>query len=1150
MKFHFYDIESLNNVFILANYKSDENMIDLFYLIDDESIIPDDFAKMAEQRIYERNKNFNGHITLYDLKDSDSNSNYEFARTFGLSDAMYVNNPNAKSTYPNEFRLICDTDNNYDEEICPYLLGYNSYHYDTTMLAIYFSEVFQTNGNAIEIQPTSANIMRHYNNELFSSQFMNKNSNMEDRLRLDYKIQGDIRSGYGNPNFSNPKAVIRKNMLMTGRHLDVARLNEKQSKVALKRLLGLTGYQILESDKLRPGQDDIENTDQLLDLIAYNVSDTVNLEKLFMNKTYQSSFTLKKQLLKTYPELIYDENTTHDYKPNISSYSVRKDRLMIDSSSAQFATKSLCPYGHLHDYDTVSFMYPSEAKAKALGIPRVNVLEESKKFFYDNFTQPELRSKFDDIYDYYKSIEGKNFNSGTNYMTDHGCDMNEYDPESFLDDKLKPYNLSAMPSPNTCMFYYHKDGTPSTCFVNFSTGGIHGAEYNVNLYKADIESYENAMSDWNDKIAVFNKAMQTYPNPCDLKINKGIVIDGIKHNPSEFLKPKATTTSASYKDYPKQPTKPQPFSMTPSGSWNVAKRYTFTSSSVTNHEDFTSYYPNMLRMLDAFFNEGLGYDRYGEIFDNKTKYGKLMKDAMIELIKRELYSVMRNGTKLILNSASGAGDANFESNVRMNNKIISMRIIGQLFTWRIGQAQTLENASIISTNTDGLYSVLEATKNNEILARESADIHVEIEPEPIFLISKDSNNRVEIAVNDDGTLGDVESSSGGTLACRKGPTPEKALAHPAIIDWALTEYLKTAAMKQKGIALDMPFDNQVGMDILMSARPQFNDDVHTMIMFQNIIASSPSSQRFVFAVNDTNPDEPMPLQHYNRCFIVKDNNSANVYHLKAAVAKQITDAMQKKRRLDNVRPQSHDPIASKILEINGVQVNSLPIDKEATIVKINGIEDTWDMCINNNDLHMMDKQNIDSLLDNLDYDKYLILLRDSFENNWRNMTSEWEQKQKDMKIAEKEAMKIAKNDTAIVTNTTANCVASVPKEHKTIVSNGNSTVTSEIKSIAESKPAIESKSNIISVANGFGTIAKSNIEPKANIVSNSMATNNGSIMADIELPKMIKLNKSIISKQDLYNGEHALCMRGIRETDAHIVLAEVMNAVTKTNIDA
>ena len=236
-------------------------------------------------------------------------------------------------------------------------------------------------------------------------------------------------------------------------------------------------------------------------------------------------------------------------------------------------------------------------------------------------------------------------------------------------------------------------------------------------------------------------------------------------------------------------------------------------------------------MMDAFFNEGLGYDRYGEIFDDKTKFGIMMKDPQYTPEQQGLYSTMRNGTKLILNSASGAGDANFESNIRMNNKIISMRIIGQLFTWRIGQAQTIEGAKMTSTNTDGLYSVLEATLNDAILKRESDSIHVEIEPEPIYLNSKDSNNRMEIEVEGN-ELTKITGASGGTLGCRKGPNPEKSLAHPAILDWALAEYLILAATNYDEAGMSKPFSDRLGMSILKSARGQFNDDVHTMTMFQ------------------------------------------------------------------------------------------------------------------------------------------------------------------------------------------------------------------------------------------------------------------------------------------------------------------------------
>lgn len=1137
MNAYFYDIESLDNVFTLANYRDKDNVIEIYYLIDDKSLIPDDFLNAATQAIHDANRNFHeetkyfkGSVELYDL--SLPESNIRLAKTFGLSDAYYINNPNARSSYAPEYRIVCDTDPDYDEETSPYLLGYNSFHYDLTMLTYYLYNVFDDRNGSFHCQ--TAKSMRQFNDELFSDMFDGPCRNMEDRLRYTYKDPYMPSKGYDGPDFKLPTVLIRKNMLMSGRHLDAARLNEKQSKVGLKRLLGMQGYQILESDKLRPGQNHIESADQLLDLFAYNVSDVVNLKKLCLHKTYKSSFTLKRQLLKTYPELVYSKKKDA-YAPDISQTTVRGDRLIIDSSSAQFSTKSLCPYDHLQDYDTVSFMYPSEAKAKALGIPRVNVLEEARAFFYRNFPQSELRARFDEIYKYYKSIEGKNFNSSANYLVDHGLDSS-CEPDTDLPIELRPYKLSDIPAPNTCMFYYKKDGTPSTCFVNFSTGGIHGAEYNKKLYDYDMKEYEAALVEWQKKVDLFDKAKAIYPNPCDLKAAKNITIEGIRYTPSTFLKPRATTTEAYYKDPPKPPKMPTLFvkSESQSGSitYNLAKRYAYTSAAMTNHEDFTSYYPNMLRMMDAFYNPGLGYDRYGEIFNDKTRYGKLMKDESLSQEERDLYAVMREGTKLILNSASGAGDANFESNIRMNNKIISMRIIGQLFTWRIGQAQTIEGASIISTNTDGLYSVLDAEENNKILAREAESIHVDIEPEPIFLISKDSNNRVEVEV-ENGQLTEVTSASGGTLSCRKGPTPTKSLAHPAIIDWALTEYLILASINYKGLSLTAPFDNTIGQSIIASARKIFNDDIKTLLMFQNVIASSPGSQRFVFATTDDANGEMtvIPLQHYNRCFIAKDR-TPNTYHLKAAVAKVITEATRKKRAKTNERAQQHDKIASEILAINGVKSSELSMNKEATVVKITGVEDSWYIRVDNRDLHFLTQEEIDDILDNLDYDKYLSMLRDTFENNWRNATPEQiiADKEKALQAKEEEKMPHSLFDDEPLSSSSA---------------------TDDTVNVAS---AVNDNSHDDTVQITSPAHAVSNEPDNTKTVETEHVVNNtspnGDFMSDIELPKMISLDKTLLSPVDIKNGEHVLCMNGIREISAHGVLAQLLKTMTNTNIDS
>lgn len=1025
MNMNFYDIESLDNVFTLANYKVQENEVEIFMLCDDKSLASaPGFQQRLLDRIYMRNHNFNGTMKLYDLETEEGCRH--LAMTFGLSDAYLVNDPESTSTYPDEFRPVCDTDPDYiaNPDKYPYLSGYNSTNYDTTMLACFFYETFvikemgyriledghtkAANPPVIEFQPTTARLMRDINNELFE--------NYKDAMPS-YLASGPDR-------YDSTTWKIRKNMIMTGRQIDVSNLNEKQKKVGLKRLLGMMGFQILESDKLGNNNSVIHNEEELLELIAYNISDVVNLNELFNLKLYQAQFTLKKQLLKTYPELIYEKlpgKGKDNYKPDIRPSRVRRDRLYIDSTSSQLAQKALCPYNHLKDIPAVSFNYPHPDKAAELGIPVVNVLDEAKKFFYGLYPQPELRAQFDEIYNYYKAIEGKNFNESKNYQEDFGTNA------------VQISKLSDIAKTKNCIPYFDKDGNPTSCFATFSTGGVHGAEYNYELFYSDLKTWQDLKKDFDEvqikypdptdlkqcgtkpktiiakngiewKMTIFSKAakailemtederieLQNTENvkgkvkndmktlmslytPAELEtiINRpvGVIMnDGRVLPTSTFLK---AGSNPVYKTIDNDI--PVLFKKSDDDSYKLNPKYVFTSAAPANHEDFTSYYPNLLRMMMAFFNPGLGYDRYAEIFQQKQDYGHYMKDKNRPSEERELYSVLREGTKLILNSASGAGDATFDNNIRMNNTIISMRIIGQLFSWRIGQAQSYYGAKIISTNTDGLYSVMESTINDKILAQESANIGVEIEPEPMYLISKDTNNRIELE-------GDkIIGASGGTLACRMGPRPDKSLAHPAIIDWSLAEYLTICSQGYKGLSLDKPFNESIGMSILKSSIHKF-DPVTWMRQFQNVLASSPGSVRYIYGLKDNSPYDPIILPHYNRVFYMKDGTE-NTIHLSAAFARVVNDKMKTKRLKDGQRETIIDPIPMKVLEENGV---SAPSGKDIVTTKVTGIEDNWDVFILNKDLSRISKDEYWFLMNNIDYDKYLTLLRDGFEKNWRN----------------------------------------------------------------------------------------------------------------------------------------------------------------------
>lgn len=1021
MRFNYYDIESLRNVFTLVNYDSTTNHVDVYALLGDE--LQQTFFENGpanwetlKARIYEKNRNFTGDIGFCDLT-SEPGMN-ELASLMGLSSAgAAVNDKRAASVYPEKFRPVCDTDKNYDEDKHPYLLGYNSYNYDLTMLAYLFYTAYtvpkykddndgnapvDTHGGIFSSVPAPANPtslrnvfvkptpedLRDFNDKLFSDA---NRSFMPNALR---NVPGSDGLAWN----------IRKSMLMSGRHLDVARLNEKQSRVGLKRLLGMLGYQILESDKLTPGCDTIGNLDELFDLIAYNVSDCVNLEKLFLHPFYQGQFSLKRSLLKTYPELVYKKKAGA-YAPDIHPTQVKPNRMTIDAPSAQLATQALCPYDHLKDLPAVSYLYPAteiveERRARGENIEQRDILEETMSFVEERFVDaPHVVDFFrKNIYGYYKDIEGKNFNDSKNYVDDMekaaeaaGDEIERDDTtgEYMLPPEYVPGVLGDIPKRPNCMPYYDADGNPTSCYVTFSTGGIHGAEYNKALYDADMAAYHAAKED-------LDYVRGVYPDPLDLRQTKDVEMpDGRVERYTKFLTAKATIKAMdampdadSRAEFWREPVAPQLFKAKDNGSTELNKRYAYTSADPANHEDFTSYYPNLLRQMRAFWNPGLNLDRYGEIFDNKQRYGKLMKDESLSQKERDLYAVQREGTKLILNSASGAADTNGRNSaIQMNNRIISMRIIGQLFTWRIGQAQTLEGAKITSTNTDGLYSVMEKGLNDAILARESADIGVEIEPEPMFLVSKDANNRMELSSD----LSRVFGCGGASLACFKDTNPTKALAHPAVIDWALSRYLTYVAAHGD---MHDGFNELLAYAIFDEAKYVFKP-THALRMFQNVLASSPGSVNYIFSMTDeqraVSADDDAAyrvaytqMQHYNRVFIVHDKTPGSV-HLMAANAKAITPAMFKKRDVAHDAKHQDDPKALAILRAQGVNINSVhAARKECVVKRIPNLDPDWYMLVDNSDINAKSDAEAKRLLNALDIDKYVGLLRDAYETNWQN----------------------------------------------------------------------------------------------------------------------------------------------------------------------
>ena len=89
----------------------------------------------------------------------------------------------------------------------------------------------------------------------------------------------------------------------------------------------MLGFQILESEKLKPNTSKLYSPDELYDLITYNTSDVVNLAQLFHHKLYTGQFTLKKELLKNIQNLFIPKSKT------LMSQIFRR-RLLIDKGCA------------------------------------------------------------------------------------------------------------------------------------------------------------------------------------------------------------------------------------------------------------------------------------------------------------------------------------------------------------------------------------------------------------------------------------------------------------------------------------------------------------------------------------------------------------------------------------------------------------------------------------------------------------------------------------------------------------------------------------------------------------------------------------------------------------------------------------------------
>lgn len=1038
----FYDVESLSNVFTVAWWlpHPDMNAIILSYLDDDDIIQGEADEEYIRQYIYNlhprlkqagtaivfENIKHTGCINEFVGRDGNTHSvlgMQSFAKRLGLSNEKTYLNARMEDRgqkggglqYDPAYFPIKQTDPDYDENRHGYRFGYNSTNYDVTILAYLLSELhdqhFQSDYTNRPVRwdadtPLTASMLRNFNDELFEDCWKSKMS-----MRLAH-IPGSHPDAFGD--FKKPGWILRKSWLLSGRYIDVARLNEKLQKVGLKRLLGMLGLQIMESDKLE-NDTRITTLEEFADLLAYNISDVVNLQLLFEHKVYQNSFNVRGQLLKTFPATIYGQKRGYaqngqEMPVDDGNYTnIRKDRLARDSTSAKFVEFAIAPYAPIKDIPAVSFVYPSELEAKKLGIEQTDILEDTKKFFEENVTadpNDQAHKDFMEIYRFYDSIRGHNFNSSKAYAEHYRADTE--------DAKTNHYIKGLMAKYNTNLFYHHKDEQGnvyrSSCLANFSIGGIHGAEVNTSLYNGELQEYQNERTVQDYVESQYPSATDALNGPTYITLPEDLPLtDRVKKKMRDdgtikirdFVKSGSTKKSATWRSVPGVDL----FKKNASGSWHVQGKYTFVSVGKSHHEDFTSYYPLLLSRLSVFINPSYhGYDDKGDpadpyydLFLTRLKKKKEAKDMSLTQEERDLAQIEQESRKLLINAASGAGDATFDNNIRANNAVISMRIIGQLFAWRIGQAQALAGARVPSTNTDGLYTMgISAEVNDRILEDISKDMYIGIEPERLDrFVSKDSNNRLEVYG------GDITSAKGGTLNSWEGPQPTQSLDHAAIIDHILAKYL---ADERLGNPADHAFDRDHAEKMFrefIQEHVQNGTPQEALKFFQWIVSSSTGTHRYNYAklINKHTGETMLKnLQHYNRIFLIKEGNEPIRQELYLATRRVIDKKSWEKRSKeyqsgDRVRSEvwDHDEDALYILSENGLNLNAHNEDPssthhkdEAKTQKIRTMPQNQHIGIYNQSIVDLPNETALQMIDALDLDAYTDILAGTFKS-WSNV---------------------------------------------------------------------------------------------------------------------------------------------------------------------
>lgn len=856
-----YDIESVEDAWTLSQYIPNINTVNVFILWGENKLEPlsENEQTQIKEKILEVNPELvDSHAKINIFNGMTQLAHYLiplFGDQLSKKSEPAKNASNIKNLYKKDQTLLSnpfvDEVGDNDKSVHTYQFGFNSKSYDMGVLAYVLTKWLDHK------LPMSNEDWNDTSDFIVPATI----KEISDKL-----IHASYPSEVNELNYRSDAGAVLSAMTKSTRFVDIRLLLGKSAKLTLglKRYAAQAGWKILESelvkshDGLHTISEKINTTNPdtpvtpvelLADMIGYNVLDVLNTKRLFEKDDWQIGMSQHLQLLKRFEDSF-------------------EGKLYVDSTNSKFIEYVIVPNNggkpvRLKDSPTIDLTFPTRnGDVDMLEVARKFGLPDEAYAFYDNYRNAAT--------------------TGTKKAVEVGKENVLKDPR--LAKALEEGRLS---DKGTTLDLWMTDtsGNVNNSHINISVGGAHGEYADFNEYSDGVDfvnkfkQEQKELSDYYDSLVSHDPILSEKENAAETRkmrlslrddaANGAVLanpVTGFKGTiPMSELASKINSKQLTLRKLPKVSEQPSDYVKTVFGKDVI-------------HADVDSLYPSLLALLKTLLRLD-GVDVYGELRTERLRLKKSLPEHKSAYTEQDwINNAIQLLNKLLLNSATGAADANFDTNILVSNKITAMRIIGNLLIYILSMQLASIGGTLVSINTDGLYvhGITEA-EADAVIDEWKNLFQLSASPEivPRF-VSKDANNRLEASPKA------IEYAGGSSFSAWKAPSLSKSVAKPAMMDEALAYYM----WKQ-----DAPltsFDRDAVASYIkerIRTATTTEEKAKLLLQFQWILVGSASKNRYFYEY-DTVADSYSQMGATSRAFIVKDSYSNTMVKL-LSVAKGI-----------------------------------------------------------------------------------------------------------------------------------------------------------------------------------------------------------------------------------------------------------------------